>query len=188
MSENTPKLAGYLDKQQPGLYQALSGYAEQVTAEADRTGIPRRTLELLNYRASQINGCAFCLDLHHRRAIGYGETEQRLSLVSVHGEVGLFDEAEQVALELAEQITRPEQRPPHGGVVFPCAGGLHRGADQRAVHGVHRYQRVQPLVHPERTPGAQGPLVVVKRSKSPDYSQPRGGSVPEFFRLLRHHR
>ena len=106
MSENTPRLAGYLDKQQPGLYQALSGYAEQVTAEADRTGIPRRTLELLNYRASQINGCAFCLDLHHRRAIGYGETEQRLSLVSVHGEVGLFDEAEQVALELAEQITR----------------------------------------------------------------------------------
>ncbi|WP_284756179.1 carboxymuconolactone decarboxylase family protein [Arthrobacter sp. efr-133-R2A-120] len=106
MSENTPRLAGYLDKQQPGLYQALSAYAGQVTAEADRTGIPRRTLELVNYRASQINGCAFCLDLHHRRAIGYGETEQRLSLVSVHGEVGLFDEAEQVAIELSEQITR----------------------------------------------------------------------------------
>ncbi|BAS16324.1 uncharacterized protein YdfG [Arthrobacter sp. Hiyo8] len=106
MSENTPRLAGYLDKQQPGLYQALSDYAGKVTAEADRTGIPRRTLELLNYRASQINGCAFCLDLHHRRAIGYGETEQRLSLVSVHGEVALFDEAEQVALELSEQITR----------------------------------------------------------------------------------
>ncbi|WP_284990009.1 carboxymuconolactone decarboxylase family protein [Arthrobacter sp. efr-133-TYG-120] len=59
MSENTARLAGYLDKQQPGLYQALSDYAGKVTAEADRTGIPRRTLELLNYRASQINGCAF---------------------------------------------------------------------------------------------------------------------------------
>lgn len=106
MSENTPRLAGYLDKQLPGLYQALSGYAEQVTAEADRTGIPRRTLELVNYRASQINGCAFCLDLHHRRAIGYGETEQRLALLSVYGEVNLFSEAERVALELAEQITR----------------------------------------------------------------------------------
>ncbi|WP_028265283.1 carboxymuconolactone decarboxylase family protein [Arthrobacter sp. MA-N2] len=106
MSENTPRLAGYLDKQLPGLYQALSGYAEQVTAEADRTGIPRRTLELVNYRASQINGCAFCLDLHHRRAISYGETEQRLALVPVYGEVTLFSEAEKVALELAEQITR----------------------------------------------------------------------------------
>lgn len=106
MSENTPRLAGYLDKQLPGLYQALSGYAEQVTAEADRTGIPRRTLELVNYRASQINGCAFCLDLHHRRAIGHGETEQRLALLSLYGEVDLFSEAERVALELAEQITR----------------------------------------------------------------------------------
>ncbi|MFH5878540.1 carboxymuconolactone decarboxylase family protein [Arthrobacter sp. NA-172] len=106
MSENTPRLAGYLDKQLPDLYQALSGYAEQVTAEADRTGIPRTTLELVNYRASQINGCAFCLDLHHRRAIGLGETEQRLALVPVYGEVELFNEAEKVALELAEQITR----------------------------------------------------------------------------------
>lgn len=106
MGENTPRVAGYLDKQQPGLYEALSGYAEQVTAEADKTGIPRRTLELLNYRVSQINGCAFCLDLHRRRAIGCGETAQRLSLVSAHGEVALFNEAEQVALEVAEQITR----------------------------------------------------------------------------------
>jgi AhpD family alkylhydroperoxidase len=112
MSESTSRFAGYLDKQLPGLYQALSGYAEQVTAEADRTGIPRRTLELVNYRASQINGCAFCLDLHHRRAIGYGETEQRLSLVSLHGEVNLFNEAEQVALELAEQITRMSSERP----------------------------------------------------------------------------
>ncbi|MEZ2388368.1 carboxymuconolactone decarboxylase family protein [bacterium RCC_150] len=106
MSENTSRLAGYLDKQLPGLYQALTNYAEQVTAEADRVGIPRRTLELVNYRASQINGCAFCLDLHHRRSLSYGETEQRLSLVTVFREVSLFNEAEKVALELAEQITR----------------------------------------------------------------------------------
>ncbi len=100
MSENAPRLAGYLDKQLPGLYQALSGYAEQVTAEADRTGIPRRTLELVNYRASQINGCAFCLDLHHRRAVGYGGTEQRPALVSVYREVALFSEAEQVGARI----------------------------------------------------------------------------------------
>ena len=106
MSENTPRLASYLDKQLPGAYQALNAYAEQVNAAADRAGIPRTTLELVNYRASQINGCAFCLDLHHRRALSYGETEQRLSLIPVYEEVELFNEAEKVALELAEQITR----------------------------------------------------------------------------------
>ncbi|MFE4194954.1 carboxymuconolactone decarboxylase family protein [Paenarthrobacter sp. NPDC056912] len=104
--ETTPRLAGYLDKQQPDLYATLSHYAQQVVEEADRTGVPRRTIELLNYLASQINGCAFCLDLHHRRALGYGETEQRLSLVAVYREVKLFEPSEVVAMELAEQITR----------------------------------------------------------------------------------
>ena len=92
--ETKARLAGYLDKQQPELYATLSHYAQQVIGEADRTGVPRRTIELLNYLASQINGCAFCLDLHHRRALGYGETEQRLSLVAVYKEVTLFDPAE----------------------------------------------------------------------------------------------
>ncbi|MBO1267877.1 carboxymuconolactone decarboxylase family protein [Arthrobacter cavernae] len=104
--DSPPRLAGYLDKQQPELYQALTAYAQQVTREADKAGIPRRTLELVNYLASQINGCAFCLDLHRRRATGYGETEQRLALIRLYGEVELFSEAERVALELTEQVTR----------------------------------------------------------------------------------
>jgi len=104
--ETKARLAGYLDKQQPELYATLSHYAQQVVGEADRTGVPRRTIELLNYLASQINGCAFCLDLHHRRALGYGETEQRLSLVAVYEEGTLFDPAERVAMEITEQITR----------------------------------------------------------------------------------
>lgn len=102
----TARLAGYLDKQQPDLYATLSHYSQQLVEEADRTGVPRKTLELLNYLASQINGCAFCLDLHHKRALKYGETEQRLSLVAVYREVQLFDPAEVVAMELTEQITR----------------------------------------------------------------------------------
>ncbi|MGF4043780.1 MULTISPECIES: carboxymuconolactone decarboxylase family protein [Paenarthrobacter] len=104
--ETKPRLAGYLDKQQPDLYATLSHYSQQLVDEADRLGIPRRTLELINYLCSQINGCAFCLDLHHRRALKYGETEQRLSLVAVYKEVQLFEPAEVVAMEMAEQITR----------------------------------------------------------------------------------
>ncbi|MDQ0102400.1 AhpD family alkylhydroperoxidase [Paenarthrobacter nicotinovorans] len=104
--ETKPRLAGYLDKQQPDLYAMLSHYSQQLVDEADRLGIPRRTLELINYLCSQINGCAFCLDLHHRRALKYGETEQRLSLVAVYKEVQLFEPSEVVAMEIAEQITR----------------------------------------------------------------------------------
>ncbi len=104
--ETTPRLAGYLDKQQPDLYATLTHYSQQLVDEADRLGIPRRTLELINYLCSQINGCAFCLDLHHRRALKYGETEQRLSLVAVYREVQLFEAPEVVAMKIAEQITR----------------------------------------------------------------------------------
>lgn len=104
--ETKPRLAGYLDKQQPDLYATLSHYSQQLVDEADRLGIPRRTLELINYLCSQISGCAFCLDLHHRRALKYGETEQRLSLVAVYKEVQLFEPSEVVAMEIAEQITR----------------------------------------------------------------------------------
>jgi len=104
--ETKPRLAGYLDKQQPDLYATLSHYSQQLVDEADRLGIPRRSLELINYLCSQINGCAFCLDLHHRRALKYGETEQRLSLVAVYKEVQLFEPSEVVAMEIAEQITR----------------------------------------------------------------------------------
>lgn len=104
--ETKPRLAGYLDKQQPDLYATLSHYSQQLVDEADRLGIPRRTLELINYLCSQINGCAFCLDLHHRRALKYGETEQRLSLVAVYKEVQLFEPSEVVAMEIAEQIAR----------------------------------------------------------------------------------
>ncbi|BCW42126.1 alkyl hydroperoxide reductase AhpD [Arthrobacter sp. StoSoilB3] len=104
--ETKPRLAGYLDKQQPDLYATLSHYSQQLVDEADRLGIQRRTLELINYLCSQINGCAFCLDLHHRRALKYGETEQRLSLVAVYKEVQLFEPSEVVAMEIAEQITR----------------------------------------------------------------------------------
>ncbi|WP_284977366.1 carboxymuconolactone decarboxylase family protein [Arthrobacter sp. efr-133-TYG-104] len=104
--EGKPRLAGYLDKQQPDLYATLSHYSQQLVEEADRQGLPRLTLELINYLSSQINGCAFCLDLHHRRALKLGETEQRLSLVAVYKEVPLFEAAEVVAMEIAEQITR----------------------------------------------------------------------------------
>src|SRR5690606_39920022 len=62
--------------------------------------------ELVKIRASQINGCAFCLDMHTKDAAHAGETATRLHLVAAWREATVFTEAERAALELAEQGTR----------------------------------------------------------------------------------
>jgi AhpD family alkylhydroperoxidase len=68
--------------------------------------LPASTQELVKLRASQINGCGFCTDMHTKDARHAGETEQRLHLVAAWREATVFTEAERAALELAEQGTR----------------------------------------------------------------------------------
>ncbi|MFH8749471.1 carboxymuconolactone decarboxylase family protein [Streptomyces rimosus] len=70
------------------------------------SGLPVATQELVKLRASQINGCGFCTDMHTKEAVAAGETAVRLSLVAVWREATVFTEAERAALELAEQGTR----------------------------------------------------------------------------------
>ncbi|MER6157847.1 carboxymuconolactone decarboxylase family protein [Streptomyces sp. NPDC001868] len=72
----------------------------------DETGLPVATQELVRIRASQINGCGYCLDMHTKEAEHAGETAQRLHLVAAWREAKVFTEAERAALELAEQGTR----------------------------------------------------------------------------------
>jgi AhpD family alkylhydroperoxidase len=73
---------------------------------AGETSIPAATLELVKIRASQINGCGFCLDMHTKDAAAAGETQQRLHMVGAWREATVFTDAERAALELAEQGTR----------------------------------------------------------------------------------
>ncbi|MFJ3820390.1 carboxymuconolactone decarboxylase family protein [Streptomyces nodosus] len=68
--------------------------------------LPAAIQELVKIRASQINGCAFCLDMHTKDAAHAGETSLRLNLVAAWREAKVFTEAERAALELAEQGTR----------------------------------------------------------------------------------
>jgi AhpD family alkylhydroperoxidase len=74
-------------------------------AVADST-LPAATQELVRLRASQINGCGFCADMHTKEAALAGETPVRLNLVATWREATVFTEAERAALELAEQGTR----------------------------------------------------------------------------------
>ncbi|MDO3685486.1 carboxymuconolactone decarboxylase family protein [Micromonospora sp. C28ISP2-4] len=74
-------------------------------ALADST-LPAATRELVMLRASQINGCAVCIDMHSKDAAAAGETAVRLHLVAAWREATVFTEAERAALELTEQGTR----------------------------------------------------------------------------------
>ncbi|WP_030673181.1 carboxymuconolactone decarboxylase family protein [Streptomyces rimosus] len=77
--------------------------AGQVVADS---AVPAATQELVKIRASQINGCGLCTDMHTKEAVAAGETAVRLSLVAVWREATVFTEAERAALELTEQGTR----------------------------------------------------------------------------------
>ena len=77
--------------------------ASRVVAD---TALPAATQELVKLRASQINGCAVCTDMHTKDAAHPGETQLRLNLVAVWREATVFTEAERAALELTEQGTR----------------------------------------------------------------------------------
>ncbi|MDT0612996.1 carboxymuconolactone decarboxylase family protein [Streptomyces lancefieldiae] len=70
------------------------------------SSLPATTQELVKIRASQINGCGLCLDMHTKDAAKAGETALRLNLVAVWREATVFTDAERAALELTEQGTR----------------------------------------------------------------------------------
>jgi AhpD family alkylhydroperoxidase len=72
----------------------------------DQSPLPKATQELVKIRASQINGCGFCTDMHTKDATADGETAARLHLVAVWREATVFTEAERAALALAEEGTR----------------------------------------------------------------------------------
>jgi AhpD family alkylhydroperoxidase len=68
--------------------------------------LPKSTQELMGLRASQINGCGWCVDIHTKEAAAAGETALRINLVAAWRETTVFTEAEQAALALAEEGTR----------------------------------------------------------------------------------
>jgi AhpD family alkylhydroperoxidase len=70
------------------------------------SALPAATQELVKIRASQINGCGFCTDMHTKEAAHAGETPTRLHLVATWREATVFTDAERAALELAEEGTR----------------------------------------------------------------------------------
>ncbi|MFD8127590.1 carboxymuconolactone decarboxylase family protein [Streptomyces mirabilis] len=97
----------FIDKQSPKAYHALVQTSEAVRATAADAGLDRTVVELINLRVSQINGCAYCLNVHTRAALRAGETVQRLGVLAAWRDTELFTPAERAALALAEATTEP---------------------------------------------------------------------------------
>jgi len=98
------------EKQSPRLdiYKAWpEGYRAVGTLQAavDNSGLEHSLMELVKTRCSQVNGCAYCLDMHTKDARAAGETEQRLYALSAWRETPFFTPRERAALALAESIT-----------------------------------------------------------------------------------
>jgi AhpD family alkylhydroperoxidase len=90
----------------PEAIQALRA----LSASAEKGGVPLATLGLVELRASQINGCSVCVDMHARLAKRTGETDERLFAVAAWRDAPYFTDAERAALALTEAVTRLSDR------------------------------------------------------------------------------
>jgi AhpD family alkylhydroperoxidase len=89
----------------PQAYKALAHLDHAVTKELDRVGFDARLRELVRVRASQLNGCAYCIDMHTKDARAAGETEQRLYALTAWRDTPFFTERERAALAFTEAVT-----------------------------------------------------------------------------------
>ncbi|MFD4240347.1 carboxymuconolactone decarboxylase family protein [Streptomyces sp. NPDC058525] len=129
--------------------------ANKVVADSP---LPAATQELVKIRASQVNGCGFCTDMHTKDAVAAGETATRLHLVAVWREATVFTDAERAALELAEQGTR----------IADAAGGVCDEAWENAAKHYDEEQLIA-LVSLIAVINAFNRLNVIGRQPAGDY-------------------
>jgi AhpD family alkylhydroperoxidase len=103
IDNDTPRVA--LKQVAPKVSAAMGALHAAAVAAASDAGLEPELLELVRIRASQINGCAFCLDMHTKDARAKGETEQRIYALNAWAETPFFSARERAALALAEAIT-----------------------------------------------------------------------------------
>ena len=90
-----------IDKIAPAGYSAVLGMEKFI----ESTGLTKKHKDLIKIRASQINGCAFCIDMHTKEARKAGETEQRIYALNAWRDTTFFAEEERAILALTEEVT-----------------------------------------------------------------------------------
>lgn len=96
----------------PEAFKAQAGLTQAIWRKGEEAGVGRDLIELVYLRCSQLNGCAFCLDVHYREGIKAGLSELKASVVPAWREAhGIFSEEEQAALAIAEIASDPIKVP-----------------------------------------------------------------------------
>jgi AhpD family alkylhydroperoxidase len=116
----------------PEGYQALQRLSVIVKA----SGLEPSLIELVKMRASQINGCAYCIDMHSKDARAAGETEQRLYALNAWRETPFFTERERGALALTEAVTRIAETHAPQDVIDQAAAVFAPGELTRLVYAI----------------------------------------------------
>ncbi|MEX5234563.1 carboxymuconolactone decarboxylase family protein [Kocuria arenosa] len=150
----------YLDKADPGSWRALNGLARKVAAAAEDAGLSRALVELLSVRVSQLNGCAYCLDLHTGYAVEAGVSAQKLAVLPAWRETELFDDLEQAALAIGEVVALlpdEETRLAELAVARAELTDEQYSALQWTAVAINAFNRISVLSRHRVRPGAAAP-------------------------------
>ena len=147
-----------VDAYAPTFSRALTHLDHATTKECDRVGLDLRLRELLRLRVSQLNGCAYCVDMHAQNARAVGENQRRLDALPVWQETGFFSPAERAALNLAEEMVKMAENHVRAGVQQRRRALQHRPGrrPRRGDRHRHRLER-RRCVHPAWPPGSYQP-------------------------------
>jgi len=130
-----------------------------------KSPVEQSLLELVAFRVSQINGCAYCLDMHSKDLRAHGETEQRLYMVDAWRETNLYTDRERAALAWAEAVTKLENKSVPDDVY---EGAARQFSEEElidltmSVIGINSYNRINVAFHTpagDYTSGQHAPLL-----------------------------
>ena len=152
----------------PGIIHAMLGLERQV----QKAGLDSKLLDLVRMRASQINGCAYCLDMHSKDARANGETEQRLYGLDAWRETPYYSARERAALEWTEALTLvsetrvPDEVYERVREQFPEDELVHLSLAIVAINGWNRLNVAARTVPGDYVPGNQAALAATSGSRT----------------------
>ncbi len=153
----------FIDKAIPEAWGVAERFSATVRDQALQHGLTSQESELIKVRASQMNGCVFCLDLHVRQARDAGVTQQKLDVLAAWRETSLFGEREAAALAVSEAGTRlPLTEDARADLVAArqVLGDDAFAAAEWVTAAINLFNRISILSgHPVRPRDAQGALV-----------------------------
>ena len=138
------------------------------TRRSSAAGWSQSLIELVKMRASQINGCAFCLDMHSKDARKHGETEQRLYLLNAWRETPYYSDRERAALAWTECLTRLSTDGAPDAAYRALEAHLHPGRDRQSHRAHRRDQHLEPHRRGPELADAEGGMTETLRHAETD--------------------